>query len=168
MALLSDSPLTTTPQTFRDGMSRVGSAVHIITTGGDAGRAGFTATAVTSVSDDPPTVLVCLNRTGRSASVIDANQAFCVNTLAAEHQALADIFAGRGGIVGEDRFAHGAWEALITGAPVLAGALAAFDCRVVGVHVVATHQILIGEVAAVRLGPPRPALLYAERGYRHL
>jgi flavin reductase len=156
------------PQAFRDGMSRVGAAVHIITTGGVAGRAGFTATAVSSVSDQPPTVLVCLNRNGRSAAVLAENQVFCVNTLAAEDQPLADVFAGRGGLAGEERFSHGEWDQLITGAPVLAGALVAFDCRIIGFHPVATHQILIGQVEAVRLGPARPALLYAGRAYRHL
>lgn len=155
-------------QAFRDGMSRVGAAVHIITTAGAAGRAGFTATAVTSVSDDPPTVLVCLNRTGHTASVLTENQVFCVNTLAAAHQPLADVFAGRGGLAGEERFGHGEWDSLATGAPALVGALVAFDCRVVDFRPVATHQILIGQVEAVRLGPSQPALLYAERAYRQL
>ncbi|NJL08392.1 MAG: flavin reductase [Methylacidiphilales bacterium] len=155
-------------QTFRDGMSRVGAAVHIITTGGAAGRAGFTATAVASVADDPPTVLVCLNRNGRSGAVLAENGVFCVNTLAAEHQALADVFAGRGGIGGEERFLHGTWEHLATGAPVLSGALVAFDCRVVDLRPVATHQILIGQVEAIRLGPARPGLLYANRAYHGL
>jgi flavin reductase len=155
-------------QLFRDGMSRVGAAVHIITTGGVAGRAGFTATAVSSVSDEPPTVLVCLNRNGRSAEVLSENQVFCVNTLAADHQPLADVFAGRGGLAGEERFGHGEWDQLVTGAPVLAGALVAFDCRVIDFRPVATHQILIGQVEAVRLGPARPALFYAGRAYRQL
>jgi flavin reductase len=167
MSQVSDYPVASA-QSFRDGMSRVGAAVHIVTTGGPAGRAGFTATAVSSVSDEPPTVLVCLNRNGHSATVLSENKVFCVNTLAAEQQPLADVFAGRGGLTGEERFGHGEWEQLITGAPVLAGALVSFDCRVIDFRPVATHQILIGQVEAVRLGPARPALLYAGRAYRHL
>ena len=153
---------------FREGMSRIVSAVHIVTTGGAGGRSGFTATAVSAVSDEPPTVLACLNRTGHTASVLSVNGVFCVNALAAEDEALADIFAGRTAATGEERFATGRWTSLVTGAPVLDGALVAFDCRLVDLRPAGTHQILIGEVVGVRQGPHRPALIYADRAYRTL
>src|ERR1700754_4437328 len=69
---------------FREAMSRLGAAVHVITTDGVAGMTGFTATAVSSVSDQPPTLLVCLNRRSQITSVLRENGVFCVNTLGAE------------------------------------------------------------------------------------
>jgi flavin reductase len=94
---------------FREAMSRIGAAVHVVTTDGALGRAGATMTAVTSVSDAPPTLLVCINRTGRLAAVLRGNGVFCVNTLVAGQEGLADVFAGRGGLDHEARFGHGGW-----------------------------------------------------------
>ena len=71
------------PAIFREAMSRLGAAVHIVTTAGPAGKTGFTATAVCSVSDQPAMVLVCLNRRSNSAPLLSQNGVFCVNTLAA-------------------------------------------------------------------------------------
>src|ERR1700761_4204446 len=77
---------------FRDAMARLGAAVHIITTAGPGGKAGFTATAVCSVSDQPATLLVCLNRNSASTPVLAENGVLCVNTLAATEEGLADLF----------------------------------------------------------------------------
>ncbi len=87
---------------FRQGMSRLGAAVNLITSDGPEGRHGMTASAVCSITDDPPTLLVCVNRTNRSHDVFNGNGNLCVNVLAGRHQALSNAFAGRGG---EDRFA---------------------------------------------------------------
>lgn len=152
---------------FREAMSRLGAAVHVVTTNGPAGKAGFTATAVCSVSDLPPTLLVCLNRASRSAPVLRENGVFCVNTLNAGEEALADVFAGRTAAPA-DRFARGEWIALATGAPVLSSAVVAFDCRVVEVKAVASHNVIFGAVVAVRLGPAVPALVYHERAYKQV
>ncbi len=75
-------------------MSRLGAAVHVVTTAGPAGKSGFTATAVCSVSDQPATLLVCLNRGSSSAPILAQNGVFCVNTLGASEEKLADMFAG--------------------------------------------------------------------------
>lgn len=153
---------------FRDAMSRVAAAVHIVTSAGAGGRAGFTATAVSSVSDTPPTLLVCLNRLGRSADALARNGVFCVNTLGVDDQMLADVFAGRTGAQGEARFAQGAWGSLATGSPVLATALVAFDCRVVESVAAGSHQVILGRIEAVRLGTQPHALLYKDRVYTKL
>lgn len=134
---------------FRDAMARVASAVHLVTTIGPRGRVGLTATAVASVSDSPPTVLVCIARPSRTLAVIEANRVFCVNTLPGHCEDLAEIFASRRGIEGEARFGSHHWSSLTTGAPVLSGAVAAFDCRLVAAHDIATHRILIGEVVGL-------------------
>jgi flavin reductase (DIM6/NTAB) family NADH-FMN oxidoreductase RutF len=153
---------------FREGMSRVAAAVHVVTTDGPAGRAGFTATAVTPVTDDPPSLLVCINAEGRSATFLAANGAFCVNTLAVPDREIADIFAGRRDLHGLDRFAAGSWDVLATGSPALASALVSFDCRLTDARLVATHHVMIGRVVAIRLGESRPALIYYGRAYRDL
>ena len=100
-------------------MSRLGAAVHIVTTAGTGGKTGFTATAVCSVSDTPATLLVCLNRRSQSGPVLAQNSVFCVNTLPASEEKLADMFAGRSGAQLHERFAQGEWTTLKTGAPVL-------------------------------------------------
>ena len=156
-----------TRATFRDAMSRVLAAVHIVTTDGPAGRAGITASAVVSVSDDPPTVLFCINKNGRSAERFLRNGSFCVNTLASSDQWLADHFAGRSRMHPAERFAHGTWSTLRTGAPVLESALAVFDCRVIEVITASTHSILIGAVVDARYAPGQ-SLAYLERSYRHI
>src|SRR5580692_9023551 len=97
---------------FREAMSRLGAAVHVVTTAGPGGQTGFTATAVCSVSDAPPTLLVCLNRANHSGPILRENQVFCVNTLGAECETIADVFAGRTGAVLENRFGTGAWTTL--------------------------------------------------------
>src|SRR6266705_668736 len=107
------------PALFREAMSRLGAAVHIVTTDGPAGRAGVTATAVCAVSDQPATLLVCLNRRSRTAAMLHGNGMLCVNTLGADQEALADAFAGRTGTLPEERFQVGEWLALKTGSPVL-------------------------------------------------
>jgi len=122
---------------FRQAMSRLGAAVHVITTQGTAGKTGFTATAVCSVSDAPPTLLVCLNRKSDSAPILLGNKVFCINTLAFGEEAIADTFAGRKGLKGAERFAIGEWMTLCTGSPVLSTAVVAFDCRTVDVKSVA-------------------------------
>jgi flavin reductase len=154
------------PHAFREAMSRLGAAVHVVTTAGIAGKTGFTATAVCSVSDQPAVLLVCLNRRSNSAPLLAQNGVFCVNTLPASEEKLADLFAGRTGVQLAERFAHGEWMTLKTGAPVLASAVVAFDCRTVETKAVASHNVVFGAVEAVRLGPVAPALVYHERAYK--
>src|SRR5919206_2511438 len=95
---------TVAPACFREAMSRLGAAVHVITTAGPGGKTGATATAVCSVSDAPPTLLVCLNRRSQTNPILQQNGVFCVNTLGAGAIEIADIFAGRTGVMGSDRF----------------------------------------------------------------
>jgi flavin reductase len=157
---------TIEPVQFREAMSRLGAAVHVITTAGMGGKAGTTATAVCSVSDAPPTLLVCLNRRSRTNSVLLQNGVFCVNTLGEADAETADLFAGRTGVHGPARFETGEWTVLATGSPALAAALAAFDCRIVEVRSVGSHNVVVGGVEMVRLGANGPALVYHERAYK--
>ena len=160
------SVMSIEPAVFRDAMSRLGAAVHVVTSAGLAGKTGFTATAVCSVSDSPAILLVCLNRRSNSAPVLTQNGVFCVNTLGAGEEKLADLFAGRSGVHLHERFAQGEWITLKTGAPVLASAVVAFDCRTIEIKAMASHNVVFGVVEAVRLGPSGPALVYHERAYK--
>ncbi len=150
---------------FREALSRIAACVHIVTTDGPAGLAGITATAVVSVTLEPPMMLFCINKASPSAERMTANGVFCINTLAAAHEWLADIFAGRTGRRLSERFTHGEWTKLVTGSPVVKGAAAAFDCRVVEVKEVRTHLVMIGAVEAVELGAVGSGLTYAQRKY---
>ncbi len=154
------------PAVFREAMARLGAAVHIVTSAGPGGKTGFTATAVCSVSDTPATLLVCINRGSKSAPLLSENGVFCINTLGAAEEKLADVFAGRSGVHLEERFSVGEWITLKTGSPVLASAMIAFDCQTIETRVVESHNVIFGAVEAVRLGPPGPALVYHDRLYK--
>lgn len=158
-------PVAIAAPLFREAMSRVAGAVHLVATDGPAGKAGLTATAMTSVSDDPPTLLVCLNKASRTALMLRENGAFSVNTLGESHRGLADIFAGRTDLHGEARFEHGAWRQGLLGQPILADALAAFTVRVEDIHPVASHLVVIGRILAIAIGPDQSGLVYARRRY---
>jgi flavin reductase (DIM6/NTAB) family NADH-FMN oxidoreductase RutF len=157
---------TVEPSAFREAMSRLGAAVHVITTAGPGGKTGATATAVCSVSDAPPTLLVCINRRSNTNPVVQENGVFCVNTLAAGQEALADLFAGRTGVAGPDRFTGNDWTTLSTGSPVLDTAVVAFDCRTIEVRAIGSHNVFFGAVESVRLGTAGQALVYHERAYK--
>jgi flavin reductase len=152
---------------FRDAMSQVGAAVHVVTTDGPGGKAGFTATAVCSVSDNPPLLLVCLNRKSGSGRILERNKVFCVNTLRADSEPVADVFAGRTGAVKDERFVTGAWSILKTGAPALDTAVVAFDCQVVDIRLMGSHNVIFGAVVEVRIGAG-PALVYHNRSYKRV
>ena len=154
---------------FREAMSRLGAAVHVITTDGPSGKTGFTATAVCSVSDAPPTLLVCLNRAATSMPILRGNGVFCVNTLRAGDEIVADTFAGRTKVAREARFDTGhQWATLATGSPALMSAVIACDCRVIEVKAVASHDIYFGMVEAIHQGEPGPALVYHDRLYKQV
>jgi flavin reductase len=153
---------------FREAMSRLGAAVHVITTDGPSGKTGFTATAVCSVSDSPPTLLVCLNRGATSMPILRGNGVFCVNTLRAGDELVADTFAGRTKVAREARFDTGQWATLATGSPALMSAVIACDCRVIEIKAVASHDIYFGMVEAIHQGEPGPALVYHDRLYKQV
>ena len=150
-------------QIFRNAMSRLGAAVNVITMAGidPPSRHGFTASAVCSVSDEPPTLLVCMNRRSRLRDRVEIGVGICVNTLAGHQQDLSAAFAGP--LEMEERFASGTWTTLSTGAPVLEEANRGSNIVEVG-----THSVIFCEVEAVHMGDPRHALVYFQRNYHAL
>ncbi|WP_441920597.1 flavin reductase [Phyllobacterium sp. TAF24] len=153
------------PLAFRNAMSHFAEAVHIITTDGPAGRRGVTISAACSVSDDPATILVCLNRQHEFNHLFIENQVFALNVLSAGQQAVSEAFSGKGDLSQEDRFGLAHWQTLQTGAPVLADALASFDCRIIATHEVATHYVIYGKVTALHIGERSQSLVYLNRSY---
>ena len=149
--------------TFRQGMSNLGAAVNVITTHGEAGQAGFTASAVCSVTDSPPTLLVCLNRSASVFETFKTNKVLGVNTLAAHQTELSNIFGGKTPM--SERFLHGTWSTLSTQAPVLEDALVSFDCEVVQSMSVGSHDVLICQVKAMKKNEGQNALMYFNRTY---
>ena len=152
---------------FKSGMRRLASGVTIITTAHDGQRHGLTATAVASLSADPPQLLVCVNRTAGAHDLIHAGERFCVNVLAQRHRALATRFSTHG-VSETERFKAGKWTTLATGAPVLEDALASFDCEVLERVRAASHTIYIGRVVGVRARQSGRPLLYESGNYASL
>ncbi len=147
---------------FRAAMRRFVTGVSIVTTSLDGRIHGFTVNAFASVSAEPPTVLICVNRIATAHPLIAASQRFCVNILALEQRALAERFAG-----GEprSRFEGVAYRIGPSGSPVLEGTVAHVDCLVTEELTASTHTIFLGEVleAGSRDGSP---LGYFDRAYR--
>lgn len=151
---------------FREAMSRLAAAVNVVTTDGPAGRAGFTASAVCSVTDEPPTLLVCINRGSSAYPAFADNSMLCVNVLSADHQEISNTFGGKTPMA--ERFAHAEWTTCETGAPVLADALAHFECRVSQRVSVGTHDVLFCEIVSMSSCDERHCLLYFDRQYHQL
>lgn len=159
---------TVSVERFKQGMRCLAAGVTIVTTVHDGVRSGLTATAVTSLSADPPQVLVCVNRSAGAHDLIHLGSRMCINVLSHSHRNLAARFAGENGVFGEDRFDVGRWTTLKTGAPVLQGALASFDCVVSERVQASTHTIFIGRVVDVCTRPKAKPLVYASGTYARL
>lgn len=157
-----------TLQHFREAMSRLGAAVNVITSDGPAGRLGFTASAVCSVSDSPPTLLVCMNRSSAQNAPMKTNGVMCINSLSAGQGEVSKLFAGVGKVPTEKRFGQTNWTAMVTSSPVLVDSVVSFDCKISATMEVATHTILVGEVAAIRFGDSGGGLMYFGRNYHDL
>jgi flavin reductase len=153
-------------QLFRSAMSRLSAAVNIIATDGPAGRCGMTASSVCSVSDDPPTMLVCVNRNARSNAIFRRNGKLSVNILAKGQNDVSNRFASSKLTIDERFGPESDWFRRTTGAPLLNGALAALDCTVSHIQEVATHSVFFCGVESIVLGEPRQGLVYFDRSYR--
>lgn len=151
---------------FREGMSRLGAAVNLVTTDGPAGRHGMIVSAVCSVTDSPPMLLACINRNAYAHNAFLANGTLCVNVLRPEHRDLSRAYTRW---TGEDRFSEAGWDTLETGAPVLQGASVAFDCRIIDHQQKGTHSVLFCEVATTRLWSGTPeGLIWFSRAFHQL
>jgi flavin reductase len=149
---------------FRNAMARVCAPVNVITTNGPAGRGGFTATAMCSVTDEPPTLLICMNGKSAQAALFLENKQFCVNVLSHNHTNLAGFFAGSMAQM-DDRYAAADWVTMPSGVQALADAIVSFDCELTEAKLVGTHHIFFGKVVGLRQRADGNALLYFDRNY---
>lgn len=152
-------------RTLRDALGCFATGITIVTTRDGAGNpVGLTANSFTSVSLDPPLLLVCIANSAGSGAALREAEHFGVNVLQIGQQPASNRFAGRG----EDRFAATPWAPGETGVPLLDGALGSFECRRHAVHDGGDHFILIGEVVRAQFEPRRDPLLYFRGKYRRL
>lgn len=161
--LMSEIPLSSAD--FRSAMRHLTAGVSIITAGRGRDITGMTVTSVTSLSVEPPTLLVSINRDASSFPLIRRYGAFGVNILNADQLDVAERFAGRGGLKGADRFAGGQWVTGVSGVPLLVGALAAFDCEVEEIVERHSHGIVIGRVRDIKNATRSAALAYWQGRY---
>ena len=140
------------PEAMRAVRRRWATGVSVVTTLVEGGYRGATVSAFTPVSLEPPVVLVCLDRSGRIASAVPAAGAFAVSILDREQEAIADRFAGIGPLP-DVRLRGIPYDLAPSGCPIVTGALAWFDCRVRAVHDGGDHDIVVGDVVTVGLGP---------------
>lgn len=153
---------------FRAAMARFPGAVTIVTARTAAGeRRGITATAVCSVTADPPSVLVCLNEATGCCAAVQATGRFAVNLLAESDGALAMQFAGQGGLTGEDKFQNGDWQDDPLRLPILTSAMLAFSCEVTSSVLAGTHRIFIGQINGLAHGNGA-ALIYEQSRFHRL
>lgn len=153
--------------TFRGAMRLLAGGVTIVATAFEGRRSGLTATAVCSLALSPPRILASVNRRGSSYELIAKSRIMSVNLLAQDQEALAERFAGRTAAE-HDRFGLGDWCQRVTGAPVLADALAALDCRVAEIVPIDSHAIFIGIVEDVIFGSRRAPLLHYDGDFTTL
>ena len=156
----------TSPDEFKRAMRHLASGVAVIATEHEGRRAGLAATAVCSVSADPPTILACVNARSSAHGPIRDSGRFSVNLLSSDQNGIARRFSGENGVTGEERFAEGTWTRSRTGAPILADALASLDCDLVDVVSMATHSVFFGAVAAVSTRSAASPLIYLQGDYR--
>jgi flavin reductase (DIM6/NTAB) family NADH-FMN oxidoreductase RutF len=150
---------------FKAGMQRLAAAPCVLTTQYEDRRFGLTASAVCSLTADPPTLIACVNESAEAWRAIDASGRICVNVLAASQVEIAQRFAGMLGHRGEARFEGLEWDLLASGAPVLRGALAAFDCTVAERVRWSTHTAFICRVEAATVNDAGDPLVYANRQF---
>ena len=148
-------------------MSLLTTAVNVVTTEGASGLHGFTASAVCSVTDTLPTLLVCMNQSSRSHTHFIENKTLCVNVLGAQHEQISNAFASSK-LSSEDRFKLGVWTTLETGSPVLEDALVSFDCEIEQIQEVGTHSVFMCRVVAIKQSQQDESLVYFNRAYHQV
>jgi flavin reductase (DIM6/NTAB) family NADH-FMN oxidoreductase RutF len=143
----------TTAAEFRRAMRRVPTGVTVVTSLKGGEPRGITVNAFSSVSLEPPSLLICINREARSYLFISTSRIFCVNVLAGDQRRLAEHFSGK---VRERQFVGICYTTDATGAPVLNGTIAHFDCEVAHEYLFGSHSILIGHVVSCAARPGSP------------
>jgi flavin reductase (DIM6/NTAB) family NADH-FMN oxidoreductase RutF len=160
----ADSSIMELRGQFVDAMAANSTSVHVVTTASAEAVMGVTVSACNSVCADPPTLLVCINTRSPAGYAVEANGVFAVNLLSAGQRHIADTFAGRGVNSKPFDFACCDWTSGVLRVPLIHGAVASLECRVVDLHTVGTHRVFFGQIVAVERAQHTP-LLYCRRDY---
>jgi flavin reductase (DIM6/NTAB) family NADH-FMN oxidoreductase RutF len=150
---------------FRGAMRHLAGGVSVITVGRGKDITGMTVTSVSSLSVDPPTLIVSINRESSSWPLLKRYGFFGVNILTADQLDIAERFTGKGGLQGAARFAGAQWSTRASGVPLLEGALAAIDCEVEDILERHSHAIVIGRVLDIQASTRTAALAYWQGQY---
>jgi flavin reductase (DIM6/NTAB) family NADH-FMN oxidoreductase RutF len=150
---------------FRDAMRHLAGGVSVITVGRGKDITGMTVTSVSSLSVDPPSLIVSINRAASSWPLLKRHGFFGVNILTADQLDIAERFTGKDGLKGAERFAGATWTTAASGVPLLVGALAAIDCEAEDIIERHSHAIVIGRVLDLRLSSRTAALAYWQGQY---
>jgi flavin reductase len=165
---LGDTRPMVSADLFKLGMRRLPAAVTLVTCQSDSTYFGLTATAVTSLSAEPPALLACVNREASAHRAILEAKAFAVNVLPHDKLALARRFASGHPDDRANRFSTDQWLELSTGAPVLADSIVAFDCTLDQAIVYVSHSILIGQAQDIRVSDTHKHLIYLEGEFANM
>jgi flavin reductase (DIM6/NTAB) family NADH-FMN oxidoreductase RutF len=150
---------------FRKAMRQLTGGVSVVTAGRGRDISGMTVTSVSSLSVDPPALIVSINRESSSWPLVKRYGFFGVNILTPDQIDIAERFTGKGGLKGADRFAGAGWMTRASGVPLLVGALAAIDCEVEDIVERHSHAIVIGRVLDVAVSARTAALAYWQGRY---
>ncbi|MFJ3696011.1 flavin reductase [Streptomyces sp. NPDC090052] len=164
---VNDAPGIPSRDAFREAMAHLPAAVNILTTDGPSGRCGITLSAVCSVTDNPPTVLVCVNRSSAMHDVFSANGRVCLNVLGGDQQELALHFAGATEVSMAERFSWNIWDRS-QDVPVLEDALVAVVGTVMDRKPMGSHSVLFVEIEQVRTRTGGQSLVYFNRSFHRL
>ena len=145
---------------FRGAMRQLTGGVSVITVGRGKDISGMTVTSVSSLSVDPPALIVSVNRGASSWPLLKRYGFFGVNILTSDQIDIAERFSGKDGIKGAERFAGAEWTTRASGVPLLSGALAAVDCQVEEIVERHSHAIVIGRVLDLQVSKRTAALAY--------
>ncbi|WEK03725.1 MAG: flavin reductase family protein [Candidatus Devosia phytovorans] len=153
---------------FKNSMRNLAASVAVVTVRAGDDAAGFTATSIISLSMDPPTLLVSINRTSSCWPLVQRSGRFAVNILSSAHREVADTFAGRRGLSGNDRYVDPRWQRDASQIPRLVDALAVIECDLEEVLPRYSHAILIGRVLNASCSNSSRPLVYWQGEYNGL
>lgn len=165
---MSTTPSTIPPDTFRRVMGHFVTGVTVVTALDGERPFGITVNALSSVSLDPPLVLIALDRRRFLTPIVRESGRYAVNILSEEQQELSDCFAGAPVVPGREAFCGASWHPGSTGLPLLDGAIATLECTVVESFPAGDHDLFIGRVEALHneTSHPMPLLYYRRRYLR--
>jgi flavin reductase len=155
-------------ESFKSGMQQLAASVTVITSSFGGSRRGMTATAVCSLAADPPSLILCVNRSARTYGHISGSRKFCVNVLSDQQKPVADTFASSKGDGDEKFLSVGSWTESESGQPMLDDCMVNFVCDVDRWVTTKTHSIVIGLISEMRVRQNLSPLLYMGRNYSTL